>query len=460
LWDTTCLIVGVIIGAGIYQAPTQVFQNVTGPWQALGVWLVGGLLSIAGALCFAELASTYPRSGGDYVYLTRAYGSWVGFFFAWAQLAVIRSGGGIAAVAYVFADYARVLCDFRPESTPFCAATVIAVLTFINILGVNPGKRTQNALTVAKVLGLAGIIVAGFSYAAPRANSAAAAPSGTASLAIALLFVLYTYDGWNEAAYVVGEVNDWRRNVPRALIVGPLVVMGIYLLVNAALLVGLGFERASSSKAIVADLLALPLGGFGARIMSLLVMISTLGAINGTIFAGSRIYPELGADHPVFAPLNRWNSRLGTPVTSLLAQAAVSIVLVVAVGVIWQSQDGFEMLLKYTSAVFWLFFFLTALALFVLRYKDEGIERPFRVPAYPWLPLLFCGWSGFMLCGSIIYAPKQSLLGLGILLLGLPFYFWFPQRTRLPHPALSGPLSIRRSAGRPCQPDPEAFNVQ
>ncbi|HEV3263000.1 MAG TPA: amino acid permease [Gemmataceae bacterium] len=426
LWDATSIVVGVVIGVGIYESPPLIFQQLSGPWEAMGAWVLGGLLSLIGALCFAELASTYPRSGGEYVYLTRAYGSWVGFFFAWAQLTVIRTGGGIALLAYVFADYAATLHDFGPAGgagmTVAYATLAILVLTSLNVLGLNPGKRTQNILTVAKVLGVLGVVLAGFLWAGARPETVRQTAAEPGSFALAMIFVLYAYDGWNEAVYVATEVQDRRRNLPLALLLGTGAITIIYLLINAAYLAGLSFPAAQSSGAIAADVLALPLGDWGARAMSVLVMVSALGALNGMILTGSRIYPELGADHPAFAPLARWSPRLGTPVCSLVIQAAVSIAMVAAVGTWWQERRGFEALVRCTAPVFWFFFLLTGVALFVLRLRDRGLERPFRVPLYPWLPLIFCGWSGYMLYGSIRYAGKQGWVGIAILLAGLPVY--------------------------------------
>jgi len=244
LWDTVSIIVGIIVGVGIFSAPTAVFHNVAGPWAVLGVWALGGLLSLIGALCFAELASTYPRTGGEYLYLTRAYGAPVGFFFAWAQLTVIRTGGSIAAVAYFFGDSATRLWHLGPVASSLLAAAAILLLSCINVLGTAPGKRTQNILTVAKVLGLGGIVLAGFLCAGPHDPVQPVAASSEASFALAMIFVLYTYAGWNEAVYVCREVQDGRRNVPLALIVGTLAVTLIYLLVNAAYLAGLGFTAA------------------------------------------------------------------------------------------------------------------------------------------------------------------------------------------------------------------------
>lgn len=421
LKDTLSIIVGIIVGVGIYKAPGDVFGNVSGPWQVLGVWFLGGVLSLMGALCLAELASTYPRSGGDYVYLTRAYGSWVGFLFAWAQLALIRPIGGIAAPAYVFAEAAAGLFNLGRPGAIASALLAILVLTLINILGARPGKRTQNWLTAIKVLSLLGIVLAGFFWGQPRPHGASAVQGG--SFVLAMVYVLYAYEGWNEAAYVSCEVRNPRRNLPLALVLGTTLVTVIYVLVNAAYLVGLGFEQARATQAGAGDLLALALGDLGGRTMNVLIMISVLGAINGMIMTGSRIFSELGADHRLFAPLGCWNPRLGTPVWSLSVQAALSSGMVLAVGILGRHEDGFEALLKCTASVFWLFFLLTGLALFVLRFRDPDSERPFRVPGYPLVPLLFCSWSAFMFAGSLYAAQVEAVIGGAILLAGVPLYF-------------------------------------
>src|SRR5262249_35071330 len=204
---------------------------------------------------------------------------------------------------------------------------------------------------------------------------------------VMMLAVLYTYDGWNEAAYVSHEVRDGQRNVPRALILGTLTVTGIYLLINAAYLYGLGFEAARALGAGPADILKQTLGEAGGQAMNILVMICVLGALSGMIFTGARIFSEMGSDHRLFAPLGWWSARWQSPVWSLAVQAILSIAMVICVGAIWQTRDGFEALLKCTASVFWLFFLLAGISLFVLRWKDSDVERPFRVPLYPLTPL-------------------------------------------------------------------------
>lgn len=420
LWDATSIIVGIIVGVGIFEVPAKVFARVTGPWEALGLWALGGLLAFVGALCFAELASTYPRSGGEYVYLRRAYGPWMGFLFGWAQLTVFRTGS-IAALAYVFA---RHVCDLWNLPNAWLiplAALSIFVLTGVNLLGVRLGKGAQNLLTLVKVLGVSGLVVAGLLVASPAAPSVPGAPVTWIGFAAAMTYILWTYSGWHEAAYVAAEVREQRRNLPRALMLGALIVSAIYVLVNAALIVGLGSGRVAADGS--SRILALALGEVGDRAFHLLVLLSALGAMNGMILTSARIFAELGVDHRLFAPLKEWSPRFGTPLRSLIVQGGISIALVVGVGLWWQSTEGFDALVEATAGVFWLFFFLTGIALFILRFTDPTRDRPFKVPGYPVVPLLFCGWCAYMVIGVIGFAPERSLLGLALVALGLPLYF-------------------------------------
>ncbi|MCI0464012.1 MAG: amino acid permease [Gemmataceae bacterium] len=533
LWDTASILIGIIIGVGIFTAPATVFSYSSGPWAALAIWGLGGLISLVGAFCFAELASTYPRSGGEYVYLTRAYGAPAGFLFAWAQLAIIRTGGSIAMVAYIFAQYAAELWDVGTGGKVLLATLAIALLSLVNVVGVRLGKGTQNFLTIAKVAGLGVILLAGFFWArtsaplvvvgegelvasesnyvilrdpngnlveqmvapgarvtmngsetrdngskwrvenlkpgvtvkalvdpaAPEAGSVrvkASDKTWLGALALALIFVLWTYSGWHEGAYVAAEVENRRRNLPRALLLGTGIVTALYLLVNAAYAVGLGHEAAGDTQRVAADVLGLTPWGEGRQAMALLVVVSALGAINGMIFTSSRIYAELGADHRLFAPLAHWSRRWGTPVRSLVAQAAISIAMVAVVGLWFHGQNGFEVLLKCTSPVFCLFFLLTGVSLIVLRSKDRHLERPFVTPAYPLLPLVFCAFWGFMLVGSVLYAPREAAVGLGVLLLGVPLYVlsrgWKPVKP--PEPCGLVVTSIRDEGRHFIQPVP------
>ncbi len=439
LWDAVSIIIGIVVGSGIYETPPLVLKNVPGPAAALAVWAVCGLLSLVGALCYAELASTYPRTGGDYVYLGRAFGPWLGFLFGWAQLAVILTGS-IGMLAFVFGDYAVRLWGLPPERASAFAAAAVAALSLVNLLGVVVGKGTQNLLTALKVVGLGGILVAGFCW--PAASTAEAAVSAPLKdLPFAMVLVFLTYGGWNDAAYVAAEVRDGGRNIPRALIFGVVGVAVIYVLVNAAYLSGLGFAGAQQSRAVAADVLARPLGEWGVKAMCLLVMVSALGSVNGLIFSGSRVYSTLGADHALFSWLGRWHHRRGVPFGALLAQALITLAMIAVVGtpwgqkgvnellgraglsaVEWEGHGGFETLLRCTAPVFWAFFLLTGVSLFVLRWRDRGRPRPFSVPLFPVLPLIFCATCGYMLWSAANYAGKLGLVGAGLLVVGLPLY--------------------------------------
>ena len=440
LWDAVSIIVGIVVGVSIFRVPAMIFSNVEGPWQGMGVWAIGGLLSLVGALCYAELATTYPRSGGDYVYLTRAYGPLVGFLFGWAQLVAILTGS-IGAMAYTFSDYAVTLFESDASLGVWLAVAAVLVLTLINLLGVVAGKTTQNLLTAAKVTGLVVIVAAGFLWGG-SASLHASQPMEGPGLGLAMVFVLYAFGGWNDAAFVAAEVRNRQQNIPRALILGTSGITLIYLLTNAAYLFGLGFEGVRASAAPAADLLKNLIGEWGSTGMSLLVMISALGAINGLIFTGSRIYASLGNDYGLFAWLGRWHPRLGTPIWSLCTQSAVSVLLIAAVGtqfgrnaidnvliriglgsLPWQNyHGGFNTLVAATAPVFWFFFLLTGLSLFVLRVKDRHVRRPFSVPLFPIVPVVFCLTCTYMLFSSVMYARSLTLLGFVPVLLGLPLY--------------------------------------
>ena len=421
LFDSTSLIVGIIIGVGIYETSPLIASCVPSVGWLAAVWAAGGLVSLVGALAYAELATAWPEEGGDYVYLTRAFGRRAGFLFAWAQFWVVRPGS-IGAMAYVFARYANRLWPLGDGAAALMtyAAGPILVLTAINLLGVRSGKTTQNLLTVLKVLGLGAIVAVGMALGHGGGAGAGDGGGGGADLRLAFILILFTYGGWNEMAYVAAEVRRPRRNILRALVAGTVAVTAIYVLVNLAFVQGLGLEGVRTSKAAAADVLALGLGEGAARAMCVLVCVSALGAVNGQIFTGARIYYAMGRDHRLYAPLGRWNARLGTPAWSLAAQAAVTLALVAGFGF---ARSGFESLVKFTTPVFWFFFLLVGVSLFVLRRREPARPRPYRVPGYPWVPALFCASSLFMLYASLSYAIEnrtyEALWAVGLMAVGV-----------------------------------------
>jgi amino acid transporter len=442
MWDAVSIIVGIVVGTSIYKTIGFIYGNVENGWIALGAFLLGGVLSLIGALCYAELATTYPRMGGDYVYLTRAYGRPVGFLFGWAQLAVILTGS-IAAMGYAFGDYAVRLWSLDASMTIWLTLGSVLLISALNLAGVVFGKWTQNVLTAAKVVGLFAIVVVGIGWGQIDLTMQPETPPKNPSFAVAMILVLYAFGGWNDAAFVASEVRDRERNIPKALFLGIGGITLVYLIVNLGYLWGVGFDKLQNNPTPAAEVLSAPFGENGAKIMSLLVMLSALGALNGLIFTGARIFTALGREHSVFAFLGRWDPRLGVPVWSILAQAAVTTLLILVVGTDLGHQifdaglsavgvaglewkkfgTEFDTLVTSTAPVFWLFFLLTGVSLFVLRMKDRDIHRPFTTPLYPLVPLVFCGTSLFMLYRSQQFAGPLSLIGWVPLLLGVPLYF-------------------------------------
>ena len=418
LRDAIALIVGIVVGAGIFKTPSLVAANAGGVWIMLGAWLLGGAVSLIGALCYAELATACPHAGGEYHFLTRAFGRKLSFLFAWARLAVITTGS-IALLAFVFGDYCSRLYSLGGQSSAIYAALIVIVLTAVNIAGVKSGAATQNWLTALQALGLLALALAGL-VLAPAAETAAApggADPGQAAFGLCMVFVLLTYGGWNEAAYISAEVKDGRRNMLRALMWSMFIITALYLLVNLAYLRGLGLAGMARSQVVAADLLQQVWGSAGAQSISVLISISALTSINATILFGARSNYALGRDWPLLGFLGRWNARTGSPTQALLVQGAVALVLI-AFGALMR--QGFETMVDYIAPVFWLFFLLTGIALFVLRWREPELARPFRVPLYPLLPLAFCASSAWLLYSSLAYTRLGALVGVGVLAAGVP----------------------------------------
>lgn len=425
LFDSTCIIVGIIIGAGIYETAPLVAKCLGSGMGVMLIWLAGGVLALIGALCYAELATTYPREGGDYIYLTRAYGRWPGYMFGWTQLAVVRPGD-IALMAFIFARYAQTLYAPFTDSGLSYAAAVIVVLTVINILGVKAGKWTQNFLTVAKFLGLVAISVIGFTAPSPpQTGTLPAVESFTwEGLQLAFILVLFTFGGWNEMAYVAAEIKRPQQNIVRALVTGTVAVTALYVLVNGAFLSALGMAGMSNSRAVAVEAVGRTFPQIAGRVIAILICISALGAINGLIFTGARISYALGVDHRSFRPLGKWSQVLGTPVWALVVQGTLSLAIVLVAG-------SFIDTILYTAPLVWLFFLATAFSVIVLRRREPDVPRPYKVMAYPLSPLVFAAFCVFMLFSSTAYAIGRKPLGLlflvGILLLGVMVY-WLSDR--------------------------------
>jgi APA family basic amino acid/polyamine antiporter len=413
LADAVGIIVGIIIGAGIFKTPALVAGNVDGTAMLVLAWMLGGVISLIGALCYAELASTYPDAGGDYHFLTRAFGQRLSFLFAWGRLTVIQTGS-IALLAFVLGDYASAVVPLGSYSTPLYAALVVTALTALHIAGRPKTAFAQNLLTSFEILGVLLVAFVGL-FGPSAAPVAAGATSTSAGFGLVMVFVLLTYGGWNEASYVSAEVRDPGRNMVRALVISIVLITALYVVVNIGLVRGLGQAGLAASKAPAADLLQKMSGRATAVLVSVIVVISTLTSVNATIFTGARSAYAVGRDFRPFRLLGRWHGGRQAPVNALAVQAIIALLLIV-VGTL--TRRGFETMVEYTAPVFWTFILLAGIALFVLRRREPTRPRPFRVPFYPLTPLVFCATCAYLLYSSLVYTGFGALLGVAVVATG------------------------------------------
>jgi len=427
VYDGVFLMVGMVIGVGIFKAPSIVAANVASGAEFLLAWLSGGLISLAGALVYAELASRHPDTGGEYAFLTRSLGRGAGFMFAWSRITVIQTGA-IAAVAFVFGDYASQILPLGAHGSAIYAALSVIGLTGLNLAGTLQSKNLQKVMETLLVTGLVCVGIGGVLVDSP-ARSAAAASSIGGSYGLAMILVLLTYGGWNEAAYLGGEVREPKKNMTRILVWGIIAVTALYMLVNIGYLAALGLHGMKESKAVAADVMRLIAGERGAILLAIIVCVSAFTTINAAIFTGARTSFAFGRDFALFAGLGKWRAAGSTPATALVWQGAVTLLLIAASAL---TPDGFSAMVAYTSPVFWIFFLLTGLTLFVFRARDAGKQAPaFCVPGYPLVPLAFCAMCAYMLYSSIDfirgpYGPSFGFAvvgGLVIMAAGLPLYF-------------------------------------
>ncbi|MEO0687914.1 MAG: amino acid permease, partial [Cyanobacteria bacterium J06649_11] len=334
LIDAVSIIVGIVIGAGIFETPALVAGNAGNGTMVIWLWLGGGVISLIGALCFAELATTYPHHGGSYYYLHRSFGKQIAFLFAWGRLTVVQTGS-IAILAFVFGDYTAQIFNLNSLGTlnnyspSIYALLAIIISTGLNIIGLRQGKRAQNWLSALKILGLVLVVLTGLIFALtftpsqPPLTSSNTGTNSNLNLGLGLVFVLLSYGGWNEAAFISAELKNVQRNMLRSLIWSIGIITAIYLLINFAYLQGLGITAMANSKAVAADLMRRILGEPGAIFISLLIAISTLGALNATIITGARSNYALGRDFSLFSFLGKWHNSTNTPVNAYLLQGAI-----------------------------------------------------------------------------------------------------------------------------------------
>lgn len=427
--DTVALLVGMVIGVGIFKLPSLVAMNADGEIPFLLLWLAGGVISVIGALCYAELCSAHPDAGGEYHFLTRAFGPSLGFLFAWARMTVIQTGA-IALVAFLTGDYATRILDLGKYSSAIYAALTVVLLTGLNIIGTLQSKWAQKLMEIGTVSLMIVAIVIGLMHDAPPASTEPVADIPLGVTGLAMVFVLLTYGGWNEVAYLSAEIKDIRRSMLRIVLIGVGLVTVLYLLMNLAYLNVLGFAGLRASQAVGADLMQVLLGRPGEVFLSVTVVLAALTTANAAILTGARTNYALGRDFPVFRYLGRWDSRAAGPVNALLVQGAISLALV---GLGIATGKDFAAMVDYTAPVFWLFLLLTGLSLFVFRRREDAAMRPFSVPLYPITPAIFVSVCGYMLYSSLVYTGVGALVGVAVLMVGVPVLLW--SRQRRPSPA-------------------------
>lgn len=415
--DGIALIMGIVVGVGIFETPIFVAMNLGSPLQVLLVWLLGGFLSFIGALCFAELGSAYPHAGGVYHYLERTFGKRLAFLFGWGRMTIIQSGS-IVLLAFVFGDYLTRLIPLGTYGSSIYAGVSIVALTTFNILGLTLGKRVQGFLSIAKIIGL--LLVIGAGLRSTTVPVSLDYQPTTVNWGLAMIFVLFTYGGWNEAAYISAELTNVQRTMPKALLWGIGLITALYVLINLAYLRGLGLGGVAQSSAVAADLMQRTLGGSGAALTGLIIAVSALGAINGTLITGARTNYALGKDFVFLRILSNWNPQHNVPVTALWIQGLICMTLV---GLATLTRKGFATMVEYTAPVFWFFMLLAGVTVFLLRQREPHCPRPFQVPLYPLTPILFCLTCGYLLYASLAYTGVGALAGAAVLAVGFPLSF-------------------------------------
>lgn len=425
LWDAMALVIGCVIGAGIFRMPASVAGQLQAPGLILAVWLVGGFVSFCGALCYAELGAAYPGTGGDYLYLTKAYGPLSGFLFGWVKLFTERIGT-IAILGYVFAEYLGSVIGLGSAAVKWLALGAIGVLTAANIVGVHVGKGVQNFLTALKIAALLAIIAVGFASGRGRPElltpwwPAALDLSVLQGFGVALVFVLWTYGGWTESSYVGEEIRDPHRNLPWSILYGLGIVTLLYLAVNLVYLLYIPLAEMPGRPLVAAEVMRKALGPAGGTLTALMVASSAFGALNGYILTSGRILLALGRDHPVFRQMACVHPDFATPARALAFNGLL------AAGLVWLGT--LDQIATYSTVVISVFFAMTALAVMVLRRADPETLRPYRVWGYPVTPVIFVLAMVLFIADVTVKQPREALFGFGLMILGFPLYAWSRSR--------------------------------
>jgi len=443
LFSAATVVVGSIIGSGIFLTPQRIATAVEVPGVMIGVWILTGLLTLAGALTNAEIASEIAEPGGQYVFFRVLYGDLTAFLYGWCTFIVYQTGS-IAAIAVAFARYAGYFVDL-PHLSPaleawhipligniapladigvkLVAIGAIVAVAVVNYFGVQFGGFIQNVFTSLKVAALGAIIVLGFAAGKGSVDHFFplwGVPSSgdlLGAIGIAMVATLWSYDGWNSLTYLAGEVREPKKNIPRALVLGTVIVICIYVLANMAYLYVLPIGEIAGSRLVAADMMERVFAGYGGAVIAAAVMISTFGTVNGTSMTTARVYFAMARDRMFFRSMDRVHPKYHTPSRSLVVQAAWASILTLT--------GTYDQIFTYVVFAAWIFYALGAAGIFFMRKKRPAAAAEYRVPGYPVVPLLFVGVATWFVINTLIKQSADSLVGLLLLVAGLPFYYYW-----------------------------------
>ncbi len=428
LFDLTLIAIGSSIGSGIFLTPALIAQSLDSPLWILGVWLLGGVMAICGALSYAELGAMLPRAGGLYVYLNESYGGLAGFLYGWAYFLVVNTGA-LGALAIAFSTYFGVFVPLSDTGMLLVAIAGILIVTAINVLGVKAGGIFSDVFTILKLAGIGILLIAGFGWgSAETTDFLAPLTDGEdglmSSLTLAFVSVLWSYGGWQHATFTAAEAKDPQRTVPRALILGAGAVTVTYAITNIAYMFLLSPSEIAASPRVASDALSIVMGPTGATIIALTIFISTFGTTGIYTLTAPRIYFAMANDGVFFKKVAEVHPRFRTPMFAILTQSVWAIVLLLFWGT-------YEKLISYVVFTDWIFFGMAGASVFILRKKMPQAERPYRTAGYPFTPAFFVLLAALFVLYTLIEKPLESGAGLGFLALGIPvYYYWRSRRKR------------------------------
>ena len=422
LLDATMINAGGIIGSGIFMVPATIALLTGSTSLILAVWVFGGLISLFGALSVAELGAAMPRAGGQFVYLNEAYGPAWGYLYGWSCVAVINTAS-IAAVGVAFSEYLGFFFPLSTMGIKSVAILSVILLTIINILDVKSGARAQNIFTLLKIGAIFGIISLGLVMDGGSAENIQPfypdrpLPALVGPLGLAMVSVLWTYDGWIFITYVAGEVKNPGRNIPLSLVFCMLIVISIYLLINFVFTYTLGIGAMGTSMLVASDSASIFLGEKGAALVSIIILISLLGANNGFILTSARINYAMARNRLFFQQAAKVHPKFKSPANALVIQAMWASVLTFS--------GTYNQLITYIIFASWIFYAMSCAAVIILRKKRPEMKRPYKTPGYPYIPIIFILFAVFLTFNTILEAPRDAAVGAGIILAGLPLYFYW-----------------------------------